>query len=304
MSETKFQYFANDEDWAQAERQKELDRDAERKAKQEARDNRVNATYKFAFGEGRTIFRVMPKATPEKGKGWYEPFREHYKPVNKFVTCPESYDERCPLCEKGRELRNDGDMKAAAQYRSSDKFWVNAIILSEESTPTGQKDPCTPKTGVVALKLPSRIKTAILDLDTDKAGGYGDVTSLERGFNIIVERSGEGFDMYKTKAYPGRTNIIETLLNDHGVKINDLSLYALDKVGFRLTYEEIQSMMEQAGTTSAPVPAPTMRMNVVTPTVTPNQPVEVEAAPATAADVTMSNPVPVPVIPPPPTKRA
>lgn len=159
--------------------------------------------------KGLTEVRVLPTYTG--AKAWFAHIREHnLHPEGSFTsfTCPRHFGQNCPVCEKGQELydqRTEESIQEARYYQAKDKYFYNVIVYSSPEG-LGMKD------GVKVMKSGSTVWKDLLDLDQDVAGGYGDITNLEKGWDVRIDRQGDGLGTrYIVKAIPAKSNIMERL---------------------------------------------------------------------------------------------
>ena len=183
---------------------------------------------------GRTTIRVMP-AWSEKGV-WLQEITEHFiNGKNRSFPCVAETEGRCPVCEHGASLAAQGQEEAAKSFKASTKFLINALVLNDPNGKLSIKD------GVKVMKIPATVKKALLDLDTDKSGGYGDIVSFHHGMNVNIDRAGQGLTTkYTAKVVPQRTSIIETIQQE-GLNLDSFQLHSLDTFVPVKTYDEITS---------------------------------------------------------------
>lgn len=210
--------------------------------------------FAITLKSGRTTIRVMP-AWSEKGV-WLQEITEHFiNGKNRSFPCVEEREGRCPVCEYGASLAAQGQEEAAKAFKASTKFLVNVLVLNDPNGKFSIKD------GVKVMKLPATVKKALLDLDTDKSGGYGDIVSFHHGMNVNIDRSGQGLaTKYTAKVVPQRTSIIETIQQE-GLNLDSFQLHALDQFVPVKSYDEVASefqalMSDSPAPQSAPVSAP------------------------------------------------
>ena len=198
---------------------------------------------------GRTTIRVMP-AWSEKGV-WLQEITEHFiNGKNRSFPCVAETEGRCPVCEYGASLAAQNQEEAAKSFKASTKFLINALILNDPNGKLSIKD------GVKVMKIPATVKKALLDLDTDKSGGYGDIVSFHHGMNVNIDRSGQGLTTkYTAKVVPQRTSIIETIQQE-GLNLDSFQLHSLDTFVPVKTYEEISAEFS-ALMSDAPAPQST-----------------------------------------------
>lgn len=210
---------------------------------------------------GRTVLRVLP---PFSDSGlWFEKINEYYFRLGDqhlFLTSPGDFGLTDPLFEYNRsvyEAGNDAAIKEALRFRPKGRFLMNVVVLSDASGKITMKD------GIKVLKAPTTVKRSMVDYDTDP--DYGDITSVHKGFNMIIDRTGEGLKTeYSIKAQRERTNL-EEILQQGGVAPEGLTLHDLVDVhrkGLK-SEAELASLLEQLKTkvevaveaaTPAPVP--------------------------------------------------
>jgi hypothetical protein len=166
---------------------------------------------KFLFlKEGVTQLRFLP---PYSQRGsWFREVKEHNSRLNgEFTTgtCPRTKGKYCIFCEEGQRLYNLGgedNVKRAKDFRPKQTFLFNVMVYSSPQNLDLTR-------GVLVLKSGVKVKRQLMDLDQDAAGGWGDITSLNTGFDIRITKKGKGqFDTeYFVKGVPSRNNLLDTL---------------------------------------------------------------------------------------------
>ena len=95
------------------------------------------------------------------------------------------------------------------------------------------------------LKCGVKVKEQLLDLDQDHAGGWGDITNIEKGYDIRVTRSGEGRNdtQYVVKGIPNRTSGLDWL----GTKgfTQELTPHNLDDMYAPLPIDEVEKLLRE-----------------------------------------------------------
>jgi hypothetical protein len=232
---------------------------------------------------GRTVLRVLP-AFSEKGV-WFEEFKEHYCKIggeSHYLVDPETFGEFSPFSAYGRKLAEEGTeaaIKKASAFRPTHKYLLNVVVLSDAKGRTA-------KDGVKILKVGKTIITKLIDFDTDVDGGWGDITNLETGRVITIEKEGTLRDTsYNTKAHPEKSNFVQ-MLAEQGIDINSLVMHDLTSMIQVQPKEELESLLEQLVAQSDSTPQP-----VTAVTVTPVEVRQTTIAPQ------VTTPAPTPVSP-------
>jgi len=232
--------------------------DQKRLEQEHERDLKGAGNFARNLAPGRTTLRIMP-AYSNKGM-WFHKVVEHFIPSKqRSIVCCEDQYGRCPICEECARLDEAGDEGGAKDFKPTVKFLINAVILSDPTNKVSAKD------GVKVIRIGSTVKKALVDLDVDKASGYGDIVSYDHGFNVNIDRSGQGLKTeYKVKVIPTRVDIVKQL-TEEGIDVNQFQLNDLESILPAKTYEDTQSeflsLMSDEPQESKPVstPAATVR---------------------------------------------
>jgi len=263
--------------------------------------------------KGITVVRVMPPFS-EEGV-WFREIMEHNLKVNgkwTTVTCARCAVPAgpCPLCDTGEILFKSGDedkVQIADDLKPRRQYLFNVIVMSNP-------DGLSPDKGIHVMKAGKMVKTQILDLDMDSAC-CGDVTSIENGINLRIERRGEGLNTeYVVRNVKDRTDIAADLAQ-RGIDINTLQLFNLNELFPPREYDVVEKMVDNVNSVpgfppgQAPRPAPatvTARPVVVPPLPTAKpvaKPAGVFSVPKPLTVVPMKPklvPTAAPVLPDPP----
>ena len=225
-------YYQRNEEALNAEREKDKTADSGGSGS----DNFYN------LKNGRTVIRVLPSWSNEGL--WFREIREYYFRMGEqhlFLTSPLDFGQPDPLDEYNQavfEIGTDDAKKEAKRFRFKFRYLLNGIVLSDSQGTTSQD-------GIKVIKVPKTVKMQLVDFDTDTE--YGDITNPEKGFNMIIDREGEGLDTkYSVKAQRERTNIFETLVSA-GIDPNQMNMFDLDQIhrnGLK-SYEELSGLLEQ-----------------------------------------------------------
>lgn len=198
---------------------------------------------------GKNLVRFLP---PPVGKS--SPFRvAHTHFLNSSAgrvsfTCPRmEAKKRCPACDKYDQLSRSGspvDRKAADEYKPKMQVFANVI------------DRRNPESGPKVLQFGIGIQRDLIAIRKDEDIG-GDYTDPEKGFDILIERTGTGKDDTKYKVFPTKTQ--KPLGNPDWIAAQ----HDLEKFARVRGPEEIEKMLagvgdssEDEGSTKASRPKP------------------------------------------------
>jgi hypothetical protein len=212
------------------------------------RDNENSFPMVF-LKEGISHLRVLPPYS-EKGV-WLREIREHGLRIQgKFtsLTCLSIINETCPICEEGRALyrkdaadteEKEANVAKAKELSARSAFLFNVLV---KTSPDGG----SLKDGVKVLKAGATVKRELMEYDQDVAGGYGDITNLNSGFDVRITRKGQKLKTtYSVKAVPQKTDILEEL-TEVGFDIDNLTPLNLDEVYPPRSYDEVKAMFEES----------------------------------------------------------
>ena len=144
--------------------------------------------------EGRNILRFLPPQPGQK-RPWQQVWQHYIKePGGRLLVfpCPNRMQgKRCPVCEHANSLsRSQADSDQKDAYSYFPKLRVYAEVVDMEATEAG--------TRVVAFG--KTIYEGLMGIRTDLDAG-GDFTDVENGFDIIIERNGQGINTsYEVRA--------------------------------------------------------------------------------------------------------
>jgi len=294
---------------------------ADRKAIKREQDRSRGGGKHLQLKAGKTVLRIMP---PYSEEGiWFKRTATYFFNIDEervILSAPQdrSKDPVRTFCKK---LFSSGDEKLielAKKLNPTVRYLVNALIIQdpEEGQTIFNK-------GVQVLALPVRVKEQLVEFDTDEDAGYADITNVQSGFNVIVEKTGQGLaTRYQPKVVRERSNILD-FAKERGVDTSSWSVHNLDEfvesssadalISALKRYLAVDPIALAAGVTyenplggatetvAAPaavqVPveqmadAPTKAAPVEVPETTPTQP---------AVEPVAQNATPAPVVPPPP----
>lgn len=185
------------------------------------------------LAEGKNVVRFMPPPL-----GLNSPFKvvsQHYvkNPTGSPVVfaCPRVMEKRfCPVCNKANSYKASGnaaDKKAAGELYAKRRIFANVIDRSD------------PDSGPKILAFGKMIQQALVKIRKNEDIG-GDYTDPTDGFDIIIERTGQGLNT-SYSVLPARR---ESPLGDMEWigQQHDLQRYAEVP-----TDEELQEMLAEIG---------------------------------------------------------
>ena len=166
---------------------------------------------------GKNVFRILPSWRGEKSDGqfWHD-FGQHYikgldgvlKAV--YICTQKTYDKPCSICDGlGKAIHDASDdetINLLKEARSSSRILVNALNRS-----AGSETPNVP----VILELSPTTFEKIMELwEMWQAEGI-DITALDSGMDIIINRSGKGLlTKYDVQAAPKSATVNASILKD------------------------------------------------------------------------------------------
>jgi len=197
-----------------------LDLELLKKEFQEAVAQQVQEEY-WVPEMGESLIRILP---PADGKLFYKKVGIHYRLAGSGMEfCPRmTADDQCPICEVVDELRKSKSPAAVQlvnRLAGVERYLMNIIPLNEDQKRVRQY--IAPKTVRLALLK------IILDPD------YGDITDLERGRNVVIEKvqGGGGFVNYSVRVKPREISVRELLGRELTLgEIPDLNDFVMKRV--------------------------------------------------------------------------
>jgi len=206
------------------------------------RDANQKNTKFHSFQSGRTVIRVLPPWS-ERGV-WFKPILEYVIKMGdefKFMISPKDSGGRDPLLEFAEQLISSGDEKLVQRgkdIRPRRRYLVNALVIADGKGVTMRDGP-------KVVNLPVRVKDDLINLDTDVQSGYGDITNLERGFNVSVERQGDGLNTrYSVRAHREPSSILTTA-REQGYDPDAWSLHDLDALTKPTSEHELSDVVQR-----------------------------------------------------------
>jgi len=159
-----------------------LDMDQIRKDYKESKETSSQGDF-WSAKEGENLIRVMPP-WKEGVRLFYMKTYHHWIQRQPICCQRKMFEQRCYICEKVQELRATKDLadtkKARDLYARKDVY-LNIVDLSDKSS------------GVQIFRCPNKVFVGIMAYVNDEKD-WGDITDPDTGYDIIVDRTGEGLD--------------------------------------------------------------------------------------------------------------
>ena len=185
-------------------------------------------------GEGKNVIRLLPPWA-EDGPSAELFYRETYIHWNvppgaaetSFMLCPKKMDlGKCYVCDQVDYLyasKDPADIELAKEIRSRQRFFSNIIDMSDALNKDGN-----PK--VQVWSYGPMIFDELLGYFCD--ADYGDITDPDEGFNITIERDGQGRDTtYKMRLSRHPSSFVDNDLKEDGVYDGMKNLDQLETIG-------------------------------------------------------------------------
>lgn len=183
--------------------------------------------------DGSHEIRILPTSDGD-------PFKEfwfHYNVGNMGIMCPKrNFGEECPICEFATKLFKEGDEESVAMAKElfvRQRFCSPILVRGDE------------KNGV---KVWSYSKTVYEDLlKTVLDPDYGDITDLDNGFDLKVEKgkiSGARYSTMKVKVKPKSTPMCRDTTSKECKELLD-SIPDFSSLFQRMSSKEVQLVLDK-----------------------------------------------------------
>lgn len=209
--------------------------------------------------DGRNVVRILPSAK-DGDFPWREVFvhfgvgKTKDKPKGQMVVCPTTLGDshKCPICELSKQLRalssakDDKRDKEAKAIMRKKRVYYNAINRADDLTAFTIENDEWVNTATKEKEKPVKVLSTGVSVFKELLGylvdpEYGDFTDAENGLDIIITKTGSGFDTeYSTKTARKESAVGFAQWQDC---LNDLDALAKPK-----SYEEIKAIMEGVDT--------------------------------------------------------
>jgi len=191
---------------------------------------RRNTNY-YTWKENRNVLRFLPPW--EGADDFTRIFGKHWNlgPEGKtMVYCPKiCFDKPCPICDNidamWKRKPDDATKEWLKKVSSAPRFFANVIDMNDISA------------GVQVAEMPKSVLLELYSIMVDKDAGIGDITNLETGREIIIDKIGKGL----STRYTVRAKLTPTPVP---LPITVAELPNLDLLVRNETYENLKLVWE------------------------------------------------------------
>jgi len=181
---------------------------------------------------GENLLRILP---PVDGLLFYKKVGVHYRLVGSGMEyCPKvTTGEPCPVCEvveQLKKMKTPVAMQIVNRLVAVERFLMNIIPLKEGEDKV-----------IRQYLAPKTVRMALLKIVLDP--DYGDITDLERGRNVVIEKvqGSGGFVNYSVRAKPREVPIREVIGRQLRIEeIPDLNEFVRRKMK---GYDELKAVL-------------------------------------------------------------
>lgn len=152
---------------------------------------------------GKHKYRILPSWRKGEAQFWHD-FGQHFvkstdgKVQAVYLCADKTHDRECHVCAAiGRGIKSTDDdvtVKWLKEANSSKQFLMNALHI------TGPE----PKK-VIVLSVGVKAFDQIVSIVEE----YGDITALDKGFDLIIERTGTGLETAYTVVPAAKSNPVD-----------------------------------------------------------------------------------------------
>lgn len=177
----------------------------------QAESGRRDKTHKPQNGKNR--YRILPGWRKEDDPTFYHDFGQHFIKNTEgelqtvYVCSEKTFNNDCPICREIQRAissaKDDSVLKALTEAKSKGRVLMNAL----------HRDGDNPDAPVI-LDLTPGTFAQVLNIMEE----WGDITSLDEGIDIVIERSGKGINTEynvqpAAKSKPVPASVLDKLYN-------------------------------------------------------------------------------------------
>lgn len=230
---------------------------AERLAQLNSNNKERSSIDYMSLKDGRNVLRVLPPKNEEDM--FFQEAYIHYgvnkssdNPKGMTIVCPTTLGESkpCPVCELSKQLkslskkRDDNYDKQARALMRKKRAYFNVIDRGDDLTSytADENGKLTRKNADDYTETPVKVLSTGVSILKDILGiivdpEYGDITDATEGLDLIITKSGTGFNT----EYDVKTVRKESAI---GFDAWEDCLYDLSKVSVPKSYDEIANMLD------------------------------------------------------------
>lgn len=219
--------------------------------------NNGGGTDYFKIKDGRNVVRILPPK--DENEMFFQEAYLHYG-VNKSeenkkgmtIVCPTTFGEGkpCPVCELSKQMKalsrkkDDTYDKQARELMRKKRAYFNVIDRSDDlATYSPDENGKLVRENSEGYKeTPVKVMSTGVSILKDLLGiivdpEYGDITDAEEGLDVIITKSGTGFNTEYD---------VKTVRKESAIGFDAWSdcLYDLSKISVPKTYDEIANMLD------------------------------------------------------------
>jgi hypothetical protein len=215
-----------------------------------SKNNNVDSAFKdfLKFETDKTyIVRLVPNVD-DISNSWYE-YKQHIfdsvvhgKKIS--VLCPNTYKEKCPICEYRTKIyatKNESLINQIRPLKKSEKWLYNAYVVSDPSNPSNQGQVKYLNAGSQLEKI---IEAARFGDDKDEFGAkIFDLSSNGCNLKIKVEKNEGGYPSYVTSKFTSSSKI-DALDSDSAIDAAYSAFKPYDNIFKPKTYNEVKELLD------------------------------------------------------------
>lgn len=213
--------------------------------------------------EGRNRFRILPRWDGDTNKQFWQDFGQHFikdsagQIVGTYICTDKTFNRPCDVCSGIKHamssVRDDGIVKLLKDANAGARVLVNALWIDSEK-------PNEPQILELAPGTFNQILTQMTEWGSE-------LVSLDKGRDIIIERTGSGLSTKYTAAPAAQQTAVSPAILAHAANLEDYVKQESNE-GLTKAINGIRSVAGLLGHTPAPAPA-ALSLSLVTPDAIP-----------------------------------
>jgi len=206
--------------------------------------DRKNSGNKFYFKTGSTVLRILP-AYSALGQFWQVVNNHNISYDRKFNwICPaKTFSEPCQICEALSGLKAQG-VDTSDYEANKRRAFLSALVLYTPEDEKARKSDLNWNTDIKLVDCPMTVYNWIINTVSNPL--LGDVTDIVNGWNILIQKSGEGKSTkYTTTTYQSRGPIPQQILSQMPQALPDLE--KIVKKSARFGTDTLRGLLSEIG---------------------------------------------------------